>query len=966
MGRNLDDYIRQHFSKAIDAHEITAFYQPVIRTSSGRLCSMEALARWIDPGIGMIYPDEFVPVLEKERLIHLLDAAILRQACARIRSSLHNQETPIPVSVNLSRLDFTLCDIFSVVNDIVSYYQIPHDFLYFEITESVMAEQKELLTGFVNRFRCAGYQIWMDDFGSAYSSLNALKEFSFDELKLDMCFLRPFNRRSKRIATAVVEMAKDIEIHTLAEGVETEEQFVYLRDIGCEKVQGYYFGKPMPYEDTLANLRDQGIEIEAPQDRQYYDEIGRIDFLSSVPFMTRAEKDGIVSARQLNSIPLALAEFEQGFFRILFCNSAFEDTAAGTGLFSDVFSQEQLCRPQPYDKVSGRILNLMDSVRSGGDGKMLFTFNEEYYEIQARRMAMTKDRYSVLIRITNLSKDSRSESTGYLDDFIRQVYAIFERITLINYREDSIRPLYTAAREDMLSGRHGIRALAGEYADSFIFPEDRDAFIRVFDPKEAFERFEQTGAVSFSEVFRTSVLHGRYAWKEYTVLKIDKEQYLLLIRNIQKSVADFVSSHFAHSDEEGVYSPQHMWNSLIRSDLLRLFWKDADRRFIGVSKAFLDYYGFSSVEEIRGKNDEDLGWHIHPDRYMSDELQVIREGKTFRNIPGRCMNNGENKEILASKTPLYDTDGEIRGLLGYFIDRELLTENDKRGRETFRRDFLTGLLNSRGVSEEAAAFRDEYYLRGTDFVRIHIAVNDFTALNEQYGFDFGDVILDVLGKEFQKNFGRNSAVGRYAGNKFVVLHQVKGRQEAHDYRARIKAIGESIHKIGEIPVTLYLSVGYVLFSEHLDLEEQTRISEERLLADHDSHFSAESRITHASEMFHLFDDLPISYSVYHLTREEQSGNYDAVIFYVNRKFEEFGNISAKKVLGHSVRELYPEMDEEWFRALRRAAFDGEIAEGEVVSRENGKRYYYTAHQIIYPGYCSVTYQEVLRDPEKEA
>ena len=88
------------------------------------------------------------------------------------------------MSVNLSRLDFTLCDIFDVCDDIVSDYQIPHGFVYFEITESVMAEEKELMLGIVDRFRAAGYQIWMDDFGSAYSSLNVLKEFAFDELKL--------------------------------------------------------------------------------------------------------------------------------------------------------------------------------------------------------------------------------------------------------------------------------------------------------------------------------------------------------------------------------------------------------------------------------------------------------------------------------------------------------------------------------------------------------------------------------------------------------------------------------------------------------------------------------------------------------------------------------------------------------------------------------------------------------------
>lgn len=97
----------------MEYHEIQTFYQPVIRTSSRQLCSFEALARWIDPEIGIIYPNEFIPVLESEGLIHLLDATIIRQVCASLSSSIANGETPIPVSVNLSRLDFTLCDIFA-------------------------------------------------------------------------------------------------------------------------------------------------------------------------------------------------------------------------------------------------------------------------------------------------------------------------------------------------------------------------------------------------------------------------------------------------------------------------------------------------------------------------------------------------------------------------------------------------------------------------------------------------------------------------------------------------------------------------------------------------------------------------------------------------------------------------------------------------------------------------------------
>ena len=958
MDENKSRDILNRFKTALARKYIQPYYQPVIRTSTRQLCSFEALARWNDPEIGMIFPDQFIPVLEREGLIHLLDAEILRQVCARIRSSIASGETPVPVSVNLSRLDFTLCDIFSVADDIVSDYQIPHDFICFEITESVMAEQKELLMGIVNRFRSAGYQIWMDDFGSAYSSLNVLKEFTFDELKLDMSFLRPFNLRSKRIVAAIVRMAKVIDVHTLSEGVETEEQFAYLRDVGCEKVQGYYFGRPMPYDRAIANIREKGIFIELPQDRHYYDEIGKIDYLSAVPFMKREEYNAIDSARQLNSIPLALAEFSAESFRVLFYNTAFEETAHSAGMFTRVFTQEMLCQPQPFHMLTRNIVNLMDSVKVNGDGRMLFTINEQYFEIKARRMMQTANKYCVLISITNLTKDTQSEKTDYLDDSVRQIYALYERITLINFKEDSIRPLYTDTREDLLSRRQGIRDLVDEFAMRYIYPEDRVQFVRMLDPEAVTMRLRESGSISFSNVFRSYVRHGQYAWKEYTLLKIDEDNYFMLVRNIHDTIKSFTSDSQAMPSQAGLNETNQLWSNLIRSELLCLFWKDRDRRFLGASQAFLDFYGFSSVDEIIGKNDEDLGWHVHPDLFMSDEYKVIHEGVTFLNMPGNCMCHGENRAILASKTPMYDVNGEITGLLGYFFDRESLGINDQSGHENTRRDLLTGLLNSRGIAEEADAFQDEYYLRGTDFVRIHIEINDFRTLNEQYGFDFGDKVLSAFGHALNEGFGIKSAIGRYAGRNFTVLQQVENREEAHKLRKKVKNIGSTVREIDGKPVTLYLSVGYALYSEYLNIEEQNRSAEMRLHADYDQSISAESRIDHALEIFYMFDDLPVPYAVFHVTHAKHSGRDDAVFFYVNHKYEEFFGYPAKALLGRTVREVFPFLGDEWYRDVRSAALDRKIVEGEFDNPQNGKHFRFTARQIIYPGYCAITSVEM--------
>ena len=769
-----------------------------------------------------------------------------------------------------------------------------------------------------------------------------------------MSFLRPFNVRSMQIVTAVVKMAKAVDIHTLSEGVETEEQFAFLRDIGCEKVQGYYFGKPMPYEAAMENLREQGIRIEIPQDRHYYDEIGKIDYLSAVPFMTRGEYEAISTARQLNSIPLALAEFSADDFKVLFYNTAFEEMTRNIGVLVGVFSQEMLSRSQPYHLLTRNIINLMDSVKVDGDGKMLITIHENYYEIKARRMSQTEQKYCVLISITNLTKERQSEKTGYLDDSVRRIYALYERITLMNYPEDSIRPLYTDTREDLMSNRKGIKKLVGEFAEKYIYPDDQLRFIHTFDPDLATVRLRESGNISLSEVFRSRMRHGQYAWKEFTLLNIDGANYFTLVRNIHEIAKNFISSNAVKIHEGGPYAPEQLWNNLIRSEVFRIFWKDHDRRFLGASQGFLDFYDFSNVEEILGKNDEELGWHVHPDLYMNDEYKVIHEGVTFFNVPGNCISHGENKEIFASKTPLYDVNGEITGLLGYFIDKESPGFGDQNDRDSSRRDHLTRLLNSRGIAEQAEAFHDEYYLRGKDFVRIHIGINDFSTINEQYGFDFGDKVLNALGQALKQEFGLRSAVGRYAGRKFTVLQQVKNKEEAHQLRKRVKAIGSSVREIDGKPITLYLSVGYALYSEFLNLEEQTKSAEFRLLADYDQNISAESRIDHALEIFYMFDDLPVPYAVFHVTYAEHSGRYDAVFFYVNHKYEEFAHLPAKAMLGHTVRELFPFLGDDWYQDVKSAALDGKIVNGEFDNLLNGKHFHFTARQIIYPGYCAIT------------
>lgn len=138
------------------------------------------------------------------------------------------------------------------------------DYIRIEVTETALVKEKHNLIQTLRQFQRSGYQVWLDDFGSAYSSLNVLHNYHFDELKIDMAFLRNFNEKSRRILKAIVLMAKELGVHTLAEGTETKAQVDFLKQVGCEKIQGYYFGQPMSYEDiqifvrTMSTARKRG------------------------------------------------------------------------------------------------------------------------------------------------------------------------------------------------------------------------------------------------------------------------------------------------------------------------------------------------------------------------------------------------------------------------------------------------------------------------------------------------------------------------------------------------------------------------------------------------------------------------------------------------------------------------------------------------------------------------------------
>lgn len=261
-------------SSALEDGQFVPYFQPQYNYATGQMIGAEVLARWKHPVKGLLGPIEFIPVFERTGLITTFDYYIWEVACRYLHAWIdaYGQENVPRLSVNLSRVDIYQADLCSYLIDLVKRFEIPVEMLHLEITEGAYMDAPEQLVETVIKLREAGFTMEMDDFGSGYSSLNTLKDVPVDVLKLDMGFLEAEeSTRGGVILASVVRMAQWLDLPTIAEGVETAEQAVYLASVGCSYMQGYLFSRPIDAEafEILFDAAkvDQNVFVEVA-DRQ--------------------------------------------------------------------------------------------------------------------------------------------------------------------------------------------------------------------------------------------------------------------------------------------------------------------------------------------------------------------------------------------------------------------------------------------------------------------------------------------------------------------------------------------------------------------------------------------------------------------------------------------------------------------------------------------------------------------------
>ena len=249
---------------ALTNHEFKVYLQPKISTGEECLAGAEALVRWIHPTEGFIPPNKFIPIFEKNGFILQLDDYMLEEIAKQQAAWIAQGRKVVPISVNVSRAHFTREDLAEHICGIVDKYQVPHNVIELELTESAFFDDKEVLLGTVKKLRESGFIVSMDDFGAGYSSLNSLKELQLDVLKIDADFFRGVDSedRGMLIVSEVIDLAKKLNMKIVAEGIESREQVDFLAEQECDLIQGYFFAKPMPINEFEEKYKENKSDAE--------------------------------------------------------------------------------------------------------------------------------------------------------------------------------------------------------------------------------------------------------------------------------------------------------------------------------------------------------------------------------------------------------------------------------------------------------------------------------------------------------------------------------------------------------------------------------------------------------------------------------------------------------------------------------------------------------------------------------
>ncbi len=827
------NYIIENFERALSEGWVQLYYQPLVRAANGRVCDEEALARWIDPEKGVMSPADFIPILEEAKLIYKLDLYVTEQIIKKFTIQDEADLFAVPCSVNISRSDFECCDIVDEIRKRVDAAGISHDRLTIEITESTLASDFDYMKKQIERFQKLGFKVWMDDYGSGYSSPSILQKIKFDTIKLDMGFLTHFDEGSdcRVIISSLVKMVAGLGIDTVIEGVETAEQAEFLRVIGCTKLQGYHFCKPIPLKEILSRYeKGEQIGFENPAEKDYYSAIGRVNLYD---LSLSADGEGRFED-YFDTMPMAIVELSRQAFSIIRSNRPFIE------FFRNNVSEDRTYRNNSAKGFDASFIKAVN--RCADDGKQaVLAMNTKYgkkLHILMRRIAINpvSAAASVMIVILSIS-DSNVQDQGLTYDGIAHALSA-DYIHL--YHVDTRTERFTEYTPDAEHSEMSVEKRGSDFfnvarigAMKELYEADRERVIKAFTKENVLGEIRDHGA--FTITYRL-MIDGEPVYVDLKALSLGNSgRYIVIgINNVDSRMKQ--QEEIERMNEERIIYSRIValaGNYLCfytvdpENDNYMAYNASGEYYKMGISRVGTDFFDDAIRESEKVIYEEDLEMFKRSFSRAGVMKQIEKKGLytlTYR------LKLGDAVKYVLLKIASVTENGKKQIIVGINdIDERVRRDHEysiklSEARNKVHLDELTGVKDKHAyvdVENKINSMIQEGSI--TPFAMVLLDIIGLKKVNDSKGIEAGDDILKQGCKMVCEVF-KHSPVYRVGGDEFVVI--ATGR----DYD-QIEVLMDHLlkrNKLNKAKGGVVVAGGAARFGEELSVEDLYRKADEAM------------------------------------------------------------------------------------------------------------------------------------------
>ena len=842
------------FDSAIRERQFKVYYQPKfdIRPDQPILASAEALIRWQHPRLGMISPGVFIPLFESNGMIQTLDKYVWTETAAQIRRWKEAYGIAVPVSVNVSRRDIFDPDLVSTFERLLRDNGLAPEELLLEITESAYTDDADLIISTVNALRDRGMKVEMDDFGTGYSSLGMLSHLPIDALKLDMTFVRSaFNGQGDgRMLELIIDMADYLKVPVIAEGVETREQLLALKAMGCDYVQGYYFSKPIPPEafNVFVAEKKQALEARARADAQPRNRAPAPRGRVSVPQApdSRTPDAPVVNDTSVTFGRIALA-LAQDYFTVYYVNAdthAYVEyslegvqhrlypVAGGQDFFLDSAGQiPDRVAPTDRDRVAEAFAekNLTRTLRENSSFSIryqaLVNGRPLYVSVKAMRLPDDPDHF--IIGMSSIDAQVQREKayeealersmtyTRLAQSLAADYFSIYYVDTETeHFSEFTAHDTY----EDLGIEKEGedFFALSRKNILRVIYPEDQGGFLQSFTRENVLREIQENG--NYTITYRL-MINGvpNYVSLKATAMKNDSRHIVIGVNNID--------THVQRHEEYEKTRQQNLTFSRIAQALSRDYYS-----IYLVNTENDEYIEYSSSAEFQELQIEQSGSNffeecrrnvlrlVHPDDlkkalsvWEKDRLlREISDGKPF-SVSYRLLFDGNPVHISCKVIQLTEDEVDQYMIIGVSnVDDQIRREQAyamdlHQARSAALRDALTGVKSKLAFTEAEKEINEniEQCRQGAFAVAV-CDVNGLKGVNDSQGHKAGDALIQEACTAICTLF-KHSPVYRVGGDEFVAILQGQDYHRRAELLARFDAMNRENRERGGVVVACGLA-----------------------------------------------------------------------------------------------------------------------------------------------------------------